>query len=103
MHWDVLSLFHHPKLLGTSPRSRSTTNPKIYASREYQAIKTRARITRDLYSKKESQRTQGFVTRVQSHTLMSMPLLRNPQRVDHYTYVTFLPPTTTKIELELLT
>jgi hypothetical protein len=47
--------------------------------------------------------TQGFVTGVQPHTLRSTSPLRNPQRVDLYTYVTFLPLATTKIKLELLT
>jgi hypothetical protein len=51
----------------------------------------------------QAQETQGFVTGVQPHTLRSTSPLRYPQRVDLYTYVTFLPLATTKIKLELLT
>jgi hypothetical protein len=51
----------------------------------------------------QGQETQGFVTGVQPHTLRSTSPLRYPQRVDLYTYVTFLPLATTKINLELLT
>jgi hypothetical protein len=33
----------------------------------------------------QAQETEGFVTRVQPHTLRSTSPLRNPQRVDLYT------------------
>jgi hypothetical protein len=92
MQWDETSLFIHLEPAETSTRSRSVPNPRNGLKR-YTSIQ----------QEKQSQETQGFVTGVQPHTLRSTSPFRNPQRVDLYTYVTFLPLATTKIKLELLT
>jgi hypothetical protein len=91
MHWGKTRLFLHLELEGTSPLSGN--KPKEWAQESFNHT-TKATITRE---------TQRFFTGVQPHTLRSTSPLRSPQRVNLYTYVTFLPLATTKIELELLT
>jgi hypothetical protein len=92
MHRDETSLFIHSNIVGTSTQSRSAPNPRYVLKRET-----------SIQQDEQAQETQGFVTRVQPHTLRSTSLLRYPQRVDLYTQVTFLPLATTKIKLELFT
>jgi hypothetical protein len=73
MHWDETSLFIHLKLARTSTRSRSAPNPRYVLKRD----------TR-IQQEEQAQETQGFVTRVQPHTLRPTSPLRYPQRVDLY-------------------
>jgi hypothetical protein len=92
MQWDETSLFIHLEPAGTTQTGRSAPNPRNELKR-YTSIQ----------QEQQPQETQGFVTGVQPRALRSTSPLRNPQRVDLYTYVTFLPLATTKIKLELLT
>jgi hypothetical protein len=74
MYWDETSLFIHSNLVGTSTQSRSAPNPRY-------VFKQETSIQRD----EQAQKTQGFVTRVQPHTLRSTSPSRYPRRVDLYT------------------
>jgi hypothetical protein len=64
MHWDETSLFIHSNLAETSTQSRSTPNPRYVLKRGT-----------SMQQDEQAQETQGFVTRVQPHTLRSTSLL----------------------------